>query len=291
MAKSKCTCTICGTQFAPKPRKANIYCGMDCYRVAQRRGDYKRGTKRIHKCSHCGAPVEGVSHNRKRNGDRADHIFCNRDCYDAFRRVSVERVYGYCKGCDAPLSRATTGRTAATYCSHECRVSHKKAEPKHCLACKCWFTPIKMHSGMGKMISYNAGKTCSAECHVKWISLNEARKEKISKAFTGERHPNWQGGPQMRDRGARGGGWQRARRAALKRDKHVCQHCCVTEAEHKETTGKGLEVHHKVPFWQYRGDNAKANALSNLVSLCKSCHQKADWEYRRQNPVQMGMMF
>jgi hypothetical protein len=138
-------------------------------------------------------------------------------------------------------------------------------------------------------ITTNGPKTCSNKCLSEWASRNPERKESISKAFTGDKHPNWQGGPQLHHRGARGAGWQRARRSALKRDKHTCQDCGMTEAEHIKTTGKGLEVHHKRPFWQYGGDNAKANALSNLLSLCKSCHQKADWAYRKANPMQMGL--
>lgn len=291
MAEQNCTCTICGSQFKRSPHKANLYCGLACYRVAQRRGDYKRGSKLRHKCSNCGGEVIGVSHSRKRNGEKTEHIFCNRDCYDEFRRKKMEQVYGNCKGCGKSLSRASCGHYESVYCSHECRVATKKAKPKRCRSCNSLFTPVKYHHGAGRMISYNAGKTCSEDCRLELIRTDEKRKEKISKAFTGQNHPNWQGGPQIHHRGARGSGWPKARRAALKRDRYTCQHCGITEADHIKKTGKGLEVNHIRPFWQFGGDNQKANRISNLESLCKSCHQKADWKYRKENPMQIGLAF
>lgn len=288
MAKPKCTCTICGSQFTGRKHKANLYCGMPCYRAAQRRGDYKRGTKRVAPCSYCGRDVHGRSKSRCRDGRSADNLFCNRACYDKHRatvRASLRRPCGQCGEEFQPSS------TTTKYCSWGCRSEAKRAKPTHCVNCGCWFTALKVmrRENRIEMAGVNAAKTCSQACEYAWRSNNVDRREKISKAFTGSKHPNWQGGPQLKYRGARGAGWQRARRAALKRDKHTCQDCGMTEVEHVERTGKGLEVHHKRPFWQFNGDNAKANALSNLVSLCKSCHQKADWAYRKANPVQMGL--
>src|SRR4051794_16550829 len=56
--------------------------------------------------------------------------------------------------------------------------------------------------------------------------------------------------------------WQRARTAALYRDKNMCQRCGV-----EGTTLSPLHVHH----WVARRDGG-SDALANLVSLCEVCH-------------------
>lgn len=56
------------------------------------------------------------------------------------------------------------------------------------------------------------------------------------------------------------------KRKARTRDKRLCQTCGAL----------GTDVHHIVPFRWFDGDWQKANALANLVTLCKPCHRKAD---------------
>ena len=110
----------------------------------------------------------------------------------------------------------------------------------------------------------------------KFYSINEERKEKISEAFTGEKHPNWLGG----GINFRGDTWKKHQRKVLKRDK-VCQHCGMTMDESYEKNGSKLEVHHIIPFKQF--DNTeKANELNNLIVLCRSCHRKADGKLRKK---------
>lgn len=60
--------------------------------------------------------------------------------------------------------------------------------------------------------------------------------------------------------------WERAREQALIRDKGLCQHCL-----RKGKTTLADMVHHKTPIkinWLLR------LVLSNLISLCNSCHSK-----------------
>jgi len=291
MADDKCTCATCGAQFKPVKGKRNIYCEMACYRIAQRAGNYKRGSRLIHSCTHCGSEVVGVSKARRRNGEKAEKVFCNRNCYDAHRAAEVDRVYGHCKNCSAPLSRRTVTGSNATFCSMDCRVDFKRAKPKNCISCGCWFTPIKWHSNAKRMTTASDAKTCSSECFIRCISENEERKKKISAAFTGENHPNWIGGSAMKNRGFRGSEWPKARKKALERDKYTCLKCGITEEEHREKLNRGLEVNHIRPFWQFNGDNQKANKLSNLETLCRSCHQLTEWEYRRTHAMQKVLPF
>jgi len=55
--------------------------------------------------------------------------------------------------------------------------------------------------------------------------------------------------------------WQRARAAARRRDGERCQQCGSSER---------LQVHHIVPL----SEGGDRYALSNLVTLCQSCHAR-----------------
>lgn len=59
--------------------------------------------------------------------------------------------------------------------------------------------------------------------------------------------------------------WQHVRAAALRRDHYECQWCAREGKVVKATT-----VHHILPADDYP---AKAYDLSNLVSLCRECHE------------------
>ncbi len=67
--------------------------------------------------------------------------------------------------------------------------------------------------------------------------------------------------------------WSKIRRHVRERDKFTCQACGAFETtlEH--------HVHHKIPFKQFT-DSRIANQLDNLVTLCSSCHMRAEMLYR-----------
>ena len=74
-----------------------------------------------------------------------------------------------------------------------------------------------------------------------------------------------------------GSNWQDQRQKALERDGHRCR-TCGTQAR----PGAGLHIHHIRPFREYGyipGENEGyllANDLGNLVTLCPSCHRRAE---------------
>jgi len=104
---------------------------------------------------------------------------------------------------------------------------------------------------------------CGKECQQEWLS----------EAFTGDGHPNWEGG----DTGAYGPGWNRVRRTALKRDGYGCVVCGRSKAE----IGRNPDVHHITPVRVFAEsddhDIADAHELTNVVSLCIGCHRKAEF--------------
>jgi hypothetical protein len=103
---------------------------------------------------------------------------------------------------------------------------------------------------------------CSDACRGEWLS----------EEFSGEGHPNWNGG----ETGPYGKGWHGVRRRALERDGHECAVCGKSKSE----IGRNPDVHHIVPVRAF--DESKkheiedAHTLENVVSLCIACHRKAD---------------
>ena len=87
----------------------------------------------------------------------------------------------------------------------------------------------------------------------------------------GEKHPRWNGGTFPY-----GPGWtERKRRRVRKRDGYRCVRCGTTQEEHKERHDQKLHVHHLTKARQL-DDPEKRNAMSNLVTVCRDCHDK--WE-------------
>lgn len=74
-----------------------------------------------------------------------------------------------------------------------------------------------------------------------------------------------------------GPNWQAQRKKVLTRDGYQCRNC-GTEAR----PGNGLHVHHLRPFREFGyvpGENeayVRANDLENLITLCPSCHRRAE---------------
>lgn len=82
--------------------------------------------------------------------------------------------------------------------------------------------------------------------------------EKISEAIKGEKNPNWQGGKSFEPYSV---DWtETLKRAIRERNNYICQLC----------NQYGNEVHHI--------DYDKKNCNSdNLITLCKSCHRKTNF--------------
>lgn len=93
------------------------------------------------------------------------------------------------------------------------------------------------------------------------VSNKMAQTLKQRGLYSGPNNPKWKGG----GRKYRGLGWSKARVACRDRDNCTCQDCQVTEAEY----GRTLDVHHIIDF-----KDGGSNDLSNLVTLCRSCHNK-----------------
>ena len=78
----------------------------------------------------------------------------------------------------------------------------------------------------------------------------------------------------------RGGNWQLQAQRARERDHYTCRICKITE----EALGKQLDVHHIIPFKLFKSP-VEANKLSNLLSVCRSCHMKLEAEGNASLPL------
>lgn len=105
------------------------------------------------------------------------------------------------------------------------------------------------------------------------VCSEPCRREWLSEEFTGEGHPNWKGGGNV----SYGPGWNEVRARALERDGYACVVCGTTASE----LGRNPDVHHLVPVRVFAesDDHAVSDAhfLDNVVSLCPSCHRKAEF--------------
>lgn len=110
-------------------------------------------------------------------------------------------------------------------------------------------------------------------------SWAEARTEAGFPAIlSGRHHPNWKGGPKNYYYGPN---WSKQREKCRARDDYKCQSCGISEEQYKEQTGQELEVHHKKPVREFYHEEGNAdfeamNQLSNLITLCKSCHSRIE---------------
>lgn len=104
---------------------------------------------------------------------------------------------------------------------------------------------------------------CGEPCREQWLS----------DSFTGSGHPNWKGGGNE----AYGSGWNEVRRRALERDEYRCVVC----SKSKDEIGRNPDVHHITPVRMFaqsdRHEKEDSHYLENVVSLCISCHRKAEF--------------
>ena len=267
------SCAQCGKPLCKPDAK---YCSRKCYTDSKARSDIV--TK---PCANCGAEISGraLSFSRNRDGSICDQVFCDRSCYDAHRVKVREAREQACVCCGKQF--IPPGGITRKYCSWECRCEARKAKPHNCLSCGCLFSPVKQikrKHGI-RWISANAkdGRTtCSKECHLEWIRKNPIRKARISAAFKGELHPNWRGGRKwLTDASYRGEDWKKIAERARKRDGYKCQDCGLKREESLSKFDRDLDVHHIVPFHNWP-NSKQANRMSNLVTLCASCHRIAE---------------
>ncbi len=105
-----------------------------------------------------------------------------------------------------------------------------------------------------------------------WLSLAEETVEKLKAEGL------WTGAPNDY-----GPGWPALAKRVRTRDGFRCQMCGTPETE------RAHDVHHKIPFRQFASAE-QANQLFNLITLCPTCHHKAETAVRMRSGL-AGLAF
>jgi hypothetical protein len=105
----------------------------------------------------------------------------------------------------------------------------------------------------------------SAEQYGGMTPAHKAQLERLHKEYSGENHPNWQGGHStIRNKAHNSAEYIQFRKEVLARDNWTCQHC--------GKRGGRLQVHHVKawgPYPELRYD------VANGIALCLICHKTA----------------
>ena len=248
-------CIVCKDKFDFRlnSQHSGQFCSWSCY-IESKRTD-------IVECPNCRTEFKQ---------QYSKQIFCNRQCYLEYNAAdpsqpSPRQTKVICDHCGKKFLkwRYRIKSNKENYCSRECAarslVTGKTMATKNCQVCNKTFETPTWHLENRKY----AGKYCSRDCQAKAFSLKRR----------GSNNPMWRGGHEQ-DYGPE---WPAARRKARRRDNYICRHC------HKKPKKRyNLHVHHIIPFKEFgyiRGVNnndEQANALQNLLCLCRPCHVRAD---------------
>jgi 5-methylcytosine-specific restriction endonuclease McrA len=121
----------------------------------------------------------------------------------------------------------------------------EKYTERICLMCGKTFAILKSHVEPRPHNHKGNGKYCSRYCSNKAQSKDNCHKT------SGEIY---------------GHHWYKQSQEARKHDNYTCQICGIQRKQ------PALDVHHIIPIKSFKGDLGKANASTNLITLCRSCH-------------------
>ncbi len=102
------------------------------------------------------------------------------------------------------------------------------------------------------------------------------KKGVIPKTAFKKGHKPWNyidGRSNLRSPDRYGDDWSKIRRLVYERDNYTCQRCGKLMKNSKEA----FHIHHIVPFL-----DSFDNSLSNLITLCKSCHSIVECNYLKR---------
>lgn len=256
------TCQNCGKQYAkpPSAAKRSKYCCRSCHSSANSKNNQKH--KYItRKCKVCGTSFQTYT---RHGGSKT----CSPQCTHKLRGISSAKTrrkntpmaVSQCAHCGKSFEHYPSRNRV--YCSKKCKHKAKSENGRTIVPCAQCGKPTEF---IKAQITLRGGKYCSLKCRYKAVSL----------ARRGANNPNWVGGHEPTT--WRGPNWGSQKRKARKRDGYTCQIC---KTPHKPSS-RHIHVHHIVPFRLFGTDYESANRLDNLITLCASCHSKAESITRR----------
>jgi len=120
----------------------------------------------------------------------------------------------------------------------------------------------------GHQISREVG--CCNHTVYRWLDKHDIETRNTGQP-SGDDHPDYSGGPFPY-----GKGWTAKRRREVRsRDGNKCVRCGMSQEEHQNEYDQKLHVHHIKPARQF-DDAEERNAMDNLTTLCKTCHDTVE---------------
>lgn len=198
-----------------------------------------------------------------------DDNFCSDECEVEWRmeHASVGEDHNWwaggkvtvtCVSCERPFEVYSCRADTARFCERECERDYMGAEPVGCI-CEWCDAPYYVSPRRADNTRF-----CSASCRSKSVG------EWLSENHTGQNHPSWRGGYSIYLALVELLGnesWNKTRGQIRERDQHTCQMCGRSRKEN----GRALSVHHLIPIM-----SGGTHASELLMSLCRSCHQRAE---------------
>jgi hypothetical protein len=132
---------------------------------------------------------------------------------------------------------------------------------KRCCSCQRKFKPVNYWLGKKRYEeTIEKIRLTKIEQHI--VPLNAFKK--------GKEHPNYiDGRASFVSPHRYGDDWDKIRYLVYFRDGFQCQDC--------KKFGTNFDIHHIIPFLQ-----SLDNSLNNLITLCKSCHMKAEQKLKKE---------
>jgi len=238
-------CPICNRPFANWSGADRIphkqCCSPKCGRILS--GLKIRVPRIKYICLTCGKIFFDKAHRNRK--------YCSHKCANAARKGTTKQVTYVCDYCGqefmAPDPSEWQTHSPQRFCSQKCKGKGIAKErglhvrKKVTFTCEHCGKPFTRFARQDRAYHF-----CSRQC--------------FGDGHRGKRHHCWQGGA---DR-YYGPNWDIQRDRALQRDKNICRMCGLLKDR--------MSVHHIVSRFEF-GQNWEAmNALSNLVTLCPSCH-------------------
>lgn len=223
-------------------------------------------------CDNCGETTE----KKPCRVERTENDFCSPECHNEFQTTITgedhpaykERATYTCEYCGEENETTPNEAEKSVYCDQDCMAADFETRLEG-------DNNPSWNGGLDEITCEWCGNTaefvpaeaevrrfCCMRCYKDWLS-----EKRQGEAWVGEDNPAWRGG-QERHR-VYGPNWEEQREAALERDGYECIRCGGDD---------DLNVHHKVPLRNFDRDkprwHERANALDNLVTLCRSCHSE-----------------
>lgn len=234
-------------------------------------------------CPTCGRDFSSERGVRQHHAMAHDRPLPNRTCVDCgseFYDPKSRRKY--CDSCNPNAGRNNgnwsdaTETAACRTCGSEFEYYPSNKDGVYCDACvteadgllpenpaekrrvetECTHCGSTMRVVPSRSTDREHGVFCSRTCHGEWLSEH----------VVGSEHHQWEGGTIEY-----GGSWWQVREAALARDDYRCQQCGLSRTQ----LDRNPDVHHIERVRDFE-DPEEAHRLSNVVTLCRSCHRRVE---------------